>query len=373
MKIIHITQHLGIGGLEKIILHLALEQKAQNHDVSIFVYDDNKDWVSFFQEEGLHVISYHKKKTGLEFQLFKKMYELIKNVDIVHTHDLNPFFYIALLRFFCRLTFIKCPPFIQTTHGLSHLEKNTRYYYIEKFATHFAHFIIGVSSAVCDFYKKELHVTPKKVHLIENGLAIYQGEVTAQLRAQKKHEICQQFSLDENRPLILSLSRIVPLKNQLFLINAIKKRPHYQLLIVGPIGDVNYGEELLKNQGENIVFTGPSNNVNDFHLGADLYASASLHEGLPVAVLESLSVLTPCLCSHIKGHIILNKDRKRIFTFSPDNEVEFLQKTDEILRRKFELFAEMHGLKEDIINHYSHQKMTNEYIYYYQKAIKNDE
>ena len=47
MRIIHVAQFLGIGGLEKIVYHIALEQQKRGHHVEIYFYVYDRTGVKF--------------------------------------------------------------------------------------------------------------------------------------------------------------------------------------------------------------------------------------------------------------------------------------------------------------------------------------
>lgn len=117
MRIIHVAQFLGIGGLEKIIYHIALEQQAQGHQVEIYIYDHERTWVEFFRKSGLKVITPELKRDGYDFNLLRNMNADLFNADIIHSHDLNPLMYLGPLNLWKKLTFQKKVKLIHTTHG----------------------------------------------------------------------------------------------------------------------------------------------------------------------------------------------------------------------------------------------------------------
>ena len=51
MKIMHICQFLGVGGLEKVLYSLIKEQLKLGHQVEVVVYDHDRVWVDKFKDE----------------------------------------------------------------------------------------------------------------------------------------------------------------------------------------------------------------------------------------------------------------------------------------------------------------------------------
>jgi glycosyltransferase involved in cell wall biosynthesis len=366
LKIIHVAQFLGIGGLEKIIFNLALEQQSLGHEVSVYIYDYERTWVPYFRECGIRVITPALKKKGYDFGLLLKMNNDLFDYDIIHTHDLNPLMYLGPLFFWKKCIFQNKSRLIHTTHGLDHLENYPRSKFYEKLFTHFADKIVGVSERIGHFYKSETFLNKDDVHIIQNGISTYKGVVTEELRKLKREWICKKHNLDSNRPIILSLSRIVPLKDQNFLIECLKKNNvDYQLLVAGPPSDPQYFNLIKANADQNTHFIGAQELVEDYNLGVDLYVSASTHEGIPVAVLEAMAVETPCLVSNIPGHSTLNQEGTFVELFHLKDQDDFLNRI-KLLINENDFFKARAKLGRNIVeSHFSVNKMVAHYLEVY--------
>ena len=128
---------------------------------------------------------------------------------------------------------------------------------------------------------------------------------------RQKPEKVEIFSLREslNLPLkksiLLTISSKLKGKNIEFLLESIQK-PGFENTFLIVAGYVE--ESILNNYSlSNVLFIGNVKNLQEFMLVADFFVSASLHEGMPNAVLEALAVGTPVLLSDIPPHIeILN-------------------------------------------------------------------
>lgn len=367
MKIIHVAQYLGVGGLEKIIFHLALEQQRRGHDVSVYIYDELRTWVDYFQKNNIKVIIPPLKKAGYDFDLIKRMNQDLTQADVIHSHDLNPLMYLGPLFFLRKILFKKNPKLIHTTHGLDHVTSYPRALTYQRIFSRLADQVVAVSEKIGLFYLNDINLDSKKVNVIQNGIDIYNRPIDESLRFSKKQWIANRHTLDIKKPFILSLSRVVPLKDQLFLIEALKKKPHYQLIIVGPSGDEAYFEKLSKMQNDHIILVGAQEAVNDYNLGADLYVSASTHEGIPVAVLEAMAVKTPCLVSDIPGHRTLLKHALSVSLFSEGNQTEFLEKLEDHLQKSKNYNEQVAAAFELVQKEYSVSKMVDHYFEVYKK------
>lgn len=366
MRIIHVAQFLGIGGLEKIVYHLALEQQKRGHTVAIYIYDYERTWVEYFRKSGLNVITPELKKPGYDCSLLKRMGQDLKDYDVIHSHDLNPLMYLGPLTLWKKLTFQKRAKLIHTTHGLDHIDNYPRGKLYQQIFSRLADKMIGVSEKIGLFYTRDIGLSSKKVAVIQNGIATYEGVITPEMRAEKKLWVAKRHGLDEKRPIILSLSRIVPLKDQKLLMEALKKRPYYQLIVAGPASDPTYYEELKKLEDQNIKLIGSQELVSDYNMGSDMYVSASTHEGIPVAVLEAMAVETPCLISKIPGHMTLLKYGAYVELFNLHDEADFLNKFDEMFARILHTNKNAQKARGLVEDHYSVKAMVDSYFKEYE-------
>ena len=363
LKIAHFTQFLGIGGLEKIILELSLEQMKQGHEVSVIVYDYEQGWVEFFRAQGIRVITSITKKDGFDLFLFSQFTKFIEKeeFDIIHSHDINPLLYLTGAKFIYTLRNSDSFRLIHTAHTLDHVENSKKVEFFERLLSHFSNQIITVSEKIKEFYIRTALIDPIKVNLIENGISLKSSSQT-DIEAKKTHLI-KEYNLDKNKPIALCLSRIVPLKDQLFLATIFEDLPHLQLLIVGPPSDPQYFEKIEKIAQDapyrNIHLLGPRADVIELNEAADLYVSASTHEGLPVSVLEAMSVNCPCLVSNIAGHQILNNYDQVVETYLIGDRDDFLFKLD-LLIQSLDNAKYKRG-KEIVAKFFSTQKMARKY------------
>lgn len=330
MKILHILQFLGIGGLERIVFSLCQKQQEMGLQVAIYVYDYEQSWVQYFRDHGIEVIVPAKlKRPGIDFSLFRKIYQLAKTYDVIHTHDLNPLIYSSPVGLMKHLQLGHCAH-IHTTHGLDHLENNKNSAYFEHYCAPSANRIISVSQNVANFYRETLGIPSERVIQIDNGVKTFKGEITPSMREEARAWVCQRHNFDPAKKLLISIARVVELKDQAFLMRALNKREDVQLLIVGPVNK-SYQKKLGPLVRPHIVLAGAQSEIERYNMASDLYLSASTHEGIPVAVLEAMSVETPCLVSSIPGHEELNQRGDMANIYQIGNQKSFLAKLDELL------------------------------------------
>lgn len=366
MRIKHVAQFLGIGGLEKIIYHIAHEQQKRGHHVEIYIYDHERTWVEFFRKSGLTVVTPKLKNPGYDLELLTRMNHDLFDADVIHSHDLNPLMYLGPLILWKKLTFQTRPKLIHTTHGLDHVDNYPRGKLYQKLFSRLADKVVAVSEKIGNFYLKDIGLSSSKVEVIQNGISTYEGTIDSLMRSDKKKWIAQRHQLDVSRPIILSLSRVVPLKDQKFLMKIFKQRPNLQLIIAGPPSDQAYYDELKKLEDQNIKLIGSQELVLEYNMGSDMYVSASTHEGIPVAVLEAMAVETPCLISNIPGHETLLKYGPYVQTYKIGDAEDFLVKLDFMINNYQESLSCAKKARSLVVDHYSVKQMVNKYLRVYE-------
>lgn len=327
LNITHITQFLGVGGLEKVLELLIEEQISAGHEVKLIVYDYEQSWVESFRQKGIVVKTSYQKKNGYDWRLLKYLAQEISGSDIVHTHDINPALYIAPLKIIFRLLDKPFPRFIHTAHGMDHIHRRPITKCYEAFASHLTDLTVGVGTAVCDVYRS-LVLPAHKLTLIENGTRL-----TKPLdKTAYKIQLCQELALDPKKRIWGAVARIVPLKNQKLILELARIYTDDYFLLIGPSGDESYWNELNDRKPMNVFMLGSRDDIPHLLAALDVFISASTHEGIPLSVLEAGAQSLPCVLSDIAGHRTL-QDHAALpiaLFFNPSLLSHLLQVTDSL-------------------------------------------
>jgi glycosyltransferase involved in cell wall biosynthesis len=121
-----------------------------------------------------------------------------------------------------------------------------------------------------------------------------------------RQEALEPFGLSRGR-YVLHVGRLVPEKRHHDLIDAFAKadRPGWKLVFVGAADhDDVYSCSVLARASESVCFLGRQNPSELVQLYAQcgLFALPSSHEGLPIALLEAMSLGAPFVLSDIEPH-----------------------------------------------------------------------
>ena len=116
-------------------------------------------------------------------------------------------------------------------------------------------------------------------------------------------EFKDRFRIPHERKLVGHVGRFDPVKNHKFLIDTfeqvVRNRPDVHLLMVGdgPLLPAMRREIEAKGLSDQCTFAGLQTNVPPFLSAMDIFVFPSLHEGIPLAVLEAQAAGLPIVAS----------------------------------------------------------------------------
>ena len=292
-KIVEIIPQLNSGGAERFVVDLCNEL-IKLHNVTLIVLfplESNGFYKSELNPK-INIISLNKKK-GFDYLSFWKLFKIInkEKAQIVHTH-LNSVFYSlpAILKPRSQTKFF------HTLHNDAYKEApGKKGAFIKKIL--FKHgFIqpITISKNSHNSFQKLYNISAP---IIENGRSIQDNYSDANFC--KKLEIYKNSS---DTRVLLNVGRIVPQKNQLMLINSvdqlIKDGFDAVLLIIGAELDEKVLSKIKDLNSKSTYILGERTNVIDYLKASDAFCLSSLHEGMPISLIEAfatgaISISTP--------------------------------------------------------------------------------
>lgn len=323
MKILHVIPNLYMGGAEKFCVDL-INNLSRNHDVTLFVlHKVNKDSILYKRiNENIKVVSF-QKKLGLDISLFFKLKNSIQQEkpDVINTH-LSGLFYSSLF-----IKFNKSIQVFHTVHSEAKKEapkfKKIIYNHLYKYKKVIP---IGISKLNAKSIEEEYNL--KEINIIDNGS--YPLVTTEKLK-EVKNEI-EKLKTRNNQKVIICVGRISPEKNQQLLINSVKNIENVILIIVGEADATNTNLlKELKKISHNTFFLGLKDNVADYVYCSDIFALSSLYEGLPMTLIEAMSLGKICVSTPVGGIPDVIEDKKNGFLTINMSLENYIAKINEIL------------------------------------------
>tara|TARA_B110001469_G_scaffold127101_1_gene146697 strand:- start:6889 stop:8022 length:1134 start_codon:yes stop_codon:yes gene_type:complete len=287
-------------------------------------YDDEEiTFLSFFKNKEEAIDLYFKKYKNVDFsnrerlnfleangnvvnfwKLVSKWVSETKNSNeqpIIHMHQPRSGFIAALA---ARIKNRKIP-IIYTVHN------NFKNYAFKYKIALFLNFILVdkitfVSFDAYNSFSSFRFFFNKKSVAVQNGVDVERIESSIKNFHPSKTE-------DNDEINFISTGRFTTQKNQFFLIDLFENyKGNWHLDIYG---NGQFGDSLLKKIKEkgltdkiSLKNTVPRDEILEAYSKADVYLSTARWEGLPVAVMEAMTVGIPCIVSNIPSHKELGED-----------------------------------------------------------------
>ena len=286
LKIAHVADSMDVGGAEKLTATLCRLQRDRGHSASVHCLYGVGVLGEELRAEGFEVVLHHPSAF---FSLIRGLYSSFRRSrpDVVHCHNATA---AIIAAFPARLAGVKTV--IVTRHGLVKPPYQIRRELKFALASRCCDWIVGV----CEGTRTNLLAAPfaARARIIH----IYNGAWPADIRAVPRPK--KGFTL-------LYVGRLAPLKDCATLLQAValtrSHHPDVQLWIVGD-GPLQLPLRKLTDElglNDSVTFFGEQGDVSPFMLAADLFVSSSVTEGLPVSLLEAMSVGLPAVVTDVGG------------------------------------------------------------------------
>jgi glycosyltransferase involved in cell wall biosynthesis len=288
-QVLFVTTNPELGGAQK----WTFDQITLLQDYyDVYLATGNKGWLSDISKDvcleilldnGLHSFT----SLGYLFRLRKFVKR--NQIDLVIASSANAGIYARMLKLL-----IPSLGVVYVSHGWSAIYRGNRFYqWVEKGLSYLSSSILVVSHSDYDKAIDILHISPKKVKLIENSIFPF----------PKKS--CDKKVVENSRLQIVMVARFDIPKRQDLLIAAAKDLMHMDFHFVGEGSQLNV---LQKNAPSNTIFWGALDDVAEVLQKADICVLLSDSEGMPLSVLEALSCAKPLLLSRISSMHTFIKD-----------------------------------------------------------------
>jgi len=286
LRIVHVVDSMEMGGAEKLTATMCRLQRDRGHTASVHCLYVVGVLGEELQAEGFEVILHRSRSF---FPLMRGLYRTFRRSrpDVVHCHNATATILAALP---ARLAGVKTV--IATRHGLVKPPYLLRRELKFALASRWCDWIVGV----CEGTRTNLLAAPFAAR--DRIIHIYNGASPADIRAVPRQK--SGFTL-------LYVGRLAPLKDLATLLHAVAlTRPHHPSVQLWIVGDGPLEPSLRKLSDdlglkECVTFFGEQADVSPFLLAADLFVSSSVTEGLPVSLLEAMSVGLPALVTDVGG------------------------------------------------------------------------
>lgn len=330
----------GIGGSEKVVYDLARSLDRKFFEVFIISFSDGPVR-RLYEDIGIEVYCVEKKQS-LGFRFLRNLHKILKKhqIDLINAHHFGPFIYLNLAGFGLKTKII------YTEHSRWQLERLS---FVKRIILRILMIrtaaLIAISNQILDYYLNNIEVRKNKVYLIKNGI-----DVSSFQRGDGK-TIRRELGLKNNEKVVGIVANIRPEKNHRLLMSAFSivasHMKDVRLVIVGL--DCMDGElQRIASQQtalDKVIFLGSRSDVPDILKTFTVFCLPSIHEGMPLTVLEAMAAGVPVIGADVIGINEIVRNNVNGMLFPSGDEVALAESicrllSDEDLRQRLAREAE---------------------------------
>jgi L-malate glycosyltransferase len=222
--------------------------------------------------------------------------------------------------------------------------------------------LVAVSRDIQKSFVDHYGFSEDKVKVIHNGINIPDN-----IRAKKEKDTF----------VIGSSGRFFPVKDYPFMVEVArevsKKTNNIRFELAGDGPEWSKIQHLIEKYGLNGTFMlrGFLSDISPLYQGLDVYLNTSLHEGIPISVLEAMAYGIPVIAPKVGGLIEILGDGMQGFLVEGRNPRDFAERCitlyeNESLRREMGLAA-----REKIMREFSAEYMAQQYYSLYLNVLND--
>ena len=290
MRILQVITSLHTGGAEKLVVDITRILRTRGHVVDVVVFDGaDTPFMQRLRETGCKVYSLSNCGSVYSLSYIFKLRKIIKNYDVVHTHNTSPQFFVALANLSSNCIIVT------TEHNTTNRRRNNPLWKpVDKWMYNRYRKIICISDQAEENLKKYLGKDKASITTIYNGVDVAAFYNAKPLDDFKKEKF-----------VVVMVAAFRKQKDQKTLIDAMNLLPgdEYELWLVGQgecLDDVrNYVE--TKGLQQRVKFWGNRTDVANVLHTADMVCMSSHYEGLSLSNIEGMSSGRPFVASDVDG------------------------------------------------------------------------
>lgn len=365
MRIIHIVGTLNPGGIERIVVDLAIAQKQIGHQPCVCcVLRREGLFLNILQRYEIPVFDACSK--GLPWRIGKALAHVLEQFkpDVVHSHVNFSLFWqvIGVKR-------VRSVPFIVTQHSLMSVSSLGRLR--ARLLYRLAQKHIALHTAVSRYaacYAAWLYGIPlNAIRVIYNGVHVSHYKFNPERRAELRHK----WGIPPDGFLWGSVGRFDPIKGHDLLLDAfaqaVQRVPSLWLALVGK-GDL---EAILKAKSidlgcnDRILWLGQREDISDVLSAFDGYVQPSRQESLSLAILEALANGLPVVATKVGGIPEIASYAGSVVNLVPPEDPEALATALQAIEQWQKLNVPRNSLLPEV---FSFQTMLESYQRCYQEV-----
>jgi glycosyltransferase involved in cell wall biosynthesis len=300
------------GGVERRRLSLSKLLDKSKFELKIICTNTAGPFPDQIREEGVTVIAIGDLNSFLDYKQHQKVIKIINDFQphIIHGAVFEGVTMAAINGF------IKRVPIIILEETSDPQNRRWKGNMLLKILSFTADKVVGVSPAATDYLKNKLRLSPNKVQLITNGVAVPKAVSPAVVQNLKK-----KYHIEPDEIVIGSVGRMSSDAHKRFsdVIKAVailvKKKHKVKLVLVGDGHQkLSYMQLVTELQiQDHVIFAGYQNQIGDYYALFDIFCLASAYEAFGLVLAEAMLHKLPVVVTRVGGMQYIVDDDKTGF------------------------------------------------------------
>lgn len=300
--VLHLIDSGGFYGAEAVILNLCLGLRETDCQPTIGCFSPigqgKPDLGVMAEKKGIRV-RYIPMRLKFDFNAIGSIHRIVEEegVVVIHSHGYKASLYALILHILYRI------PYIITCHlWTGETLRYHLYIVMERFAMRFAHQVVAVSHPIADDIRR-WRMNRRNVVVINNGIDV--DRYAGQIEGNDPVRFRKELGVGKETRLIGTIGRLAEQKAQQYFLEMARKILEVQgdvaFIIVGEGPRREYLEKMAMRLGlgNHVHFLGFRSDAVQILRMLDVFVLSSIDEGLPIVILEAMSVGTPIVSSDV--------------------------------------------------------------------------
>jgi glycosyltransferase involved in cell wall biosynthesis len=307
-RVLHLINSFEIGGTERQAVELLKRLDPKRFDVRLGAlrkegpfYEEVRS--RFAEVPEFPLTSFYNLNALRQLLRLRRLMKR-ERIEILHAHDFYSGLIGSVAARLAGVRVIACQRHLKLSDRRVHR-------WGQRVIQRLAHRILVNSEAIRDYIITRDRAAARKIVVVKNGISPRAGAtehgVGEEVRRQAHDELCRELGIDLGAMLVGVTARLQPVKGHRYLIEAaaqvvrINPGAHFVLVGDGPLrGEI---ENQIAQLGitENVHLLGDRKDAPRLAAAFDLVVLASLHEGLPNAVMEAMAAGVPVVATAVGG------------------------------------------------------------------------
>lgn len=301
MNITHVVENLNRGGLERMVIELVREQRAQGDRCQVVCVYEAGALAPELAALGVPVTSCGKRR-GLDPRALLRLRRAVRGhrTEVLHTHNAMAHYQAVLATLGVSMRCI-----VNSRHGMSSKRRAPRLEWFYRRALARTDAVAAVCVAARDDAVALGVVPAAKARVVPNGIRLDRfAPRTGHMHAQ----LCATLGVADTAQVVGTVGRLVPIKDQACLLRAFAEvrrgRVDAELVLVGDGPERAALQQLAQQHGiaAHVHFLGDRGDVPGLLQGFDVFVLSSLSEAYSLALLEASAAALPIVATDVGGN-----------------------------------------------------------------------